>query len=417
MRIIPITKNVYLSPIKSCIVALKDLLFNSEKTLGNSRYAWIDYAKGICIILVTFRHVQEGLHPPGAEYPSLALKYADVFFFSFRMPLFFIVSGIFLGGALAKKSVNQYISSRFQTIFYPLLIWGIIQITLQLIFKDYTNVKRVPFDYINLLIKPRAIEQFWYLHTLFLVGTFYALMTVVAKFKIIHQLLLGIALYAVTGFLRYNYYQEVEHWFILDVTFYYVFFAVGDLFGKFILDPKNFKVMSSAKTFWLFLPVFLILEGYFTYLNMSNKWDYYVQNRLPMFFLPVGLIGGAFLIHCSFLLQKVDKLKFIRVVGYHSLYIYVIHLAVTAGTRIFFREVLNFTEFWSLLFISTFLGIVVPIMIFNVTDRMGMWWLFTLKNPNTDKRHGKSVWKTMPGKIAPEEPVQKINPQVIEKSA
>lgn len=398
-------------------MALKDLFFNSQKTLGNSRYAWIDYAKGICIILVTFRHVQEGLHPAGTEYPSLALKYADVFFFSFRMPLFFIVSGIFLGGALAKKSVNEYIGSRFKTIFYPLIIWGIIQITLQLIFKDYTNVKRIPFDYVNLLIKPRAIEQFWYLHTLFLVGTFYALMRVVAKFKIIHQLLLGIILYSLTGFVRYYYYQEVEHLFILDVFFYYVFFAVGDLFGKYILDPKNFKVLSSAKTFWLFLPVFLILEGYFTYLNMSNEWDYYVQNRLPMFFLPVGLVGGAFLIHCSFLLQKADKLKFIRVVGYHSLYIYVIHLAVTAGTRIFFRNVVHYDEFWPLLFISTFLGIAVPIVVYNITDRLGMWWLFTLKNPNTDKKHTQPVWRTMPGKIAPEEPVQKINPQVIEKSS
>jgi len=395
---------------------VKDLLFNSQKTLGNSRYAWIDYAKGICIILVTFRHVQEGLHPANTPYPYYGLKFADVFFFSFRMPLFFIVSGIFLGGALAKKSVNNYITSRFKTIFYPLMIWGIIQVTLQLIFKDYVNVNRVPFDYVNLLIKPRAIEQFWYLHTLFLVGTFYAIMRVYAKFSILHQVLLGIFLYALTGFVRYNYYQAVEHWFILDVFFYYIFFAVGDLFGKFILNPNNFKVMSSAKTFWLFLPVFLVVELYFTHLNLSNDWDYYVQNRLPMLFLPVGLIGGAFLIHCSFLLQKADKLKFIRVVGYHSLYIYVIHLAVTAGTRIFFREVLHYENFVVLLIVSTILGIVVPIVVFTTTDRMGMWWLFTLKNPNTDKRHQQPVWKTLPGKIAPEEPVQKINPQVIEKN-
>lgn len=395
---------------------MKDLFFNAQNTLGNSRYAWIDYAKGICIILVTFRHVQEGLHPANTPYPYFGLKFADVFFFSFRMPLFFIVSGIFLAGALAKKGANEYISSRFKTIFYPLLVWGVIQVTLQLIFKGYVNADRVPFDYVNLLIKPRAIEQFWYLHTLFLVGTFYAIMSVFAKFKIIHQVLLGIFLYSLTGFLRYFYYQEVEHWFILDVFFYYVFFAVGDLFGKFILNPNNFKVLSSAKTFWLFLPVFLILELYFTYLNISNDWDYYVQNRLPLFFLPVGLVGGAFLIHCSFLLQKSDKLKFIRVVGYHSLYIYVIHLAVTAGTRIFFREVLHYDNFVVLLILSTVLGIVVPIMVFNITDRMGMWWLFTLKNPNTDKRHAQPVWKTLPGKIAPEEPVSNINPQVIEKN-
>jgi fucose 4-O-acetylase-like acetyltransferase len=330
------------------------------------------------------------------------------------MPLFFIVSGIFLGGALERKSVNEYISSRFKTIVYPLLIWGTIQVTLQLIFKDYVNVDRKPVDYLNLLIKPREIEQFWYLHTLFLTGSLYAIMKVYGKLKIGHQILLGLLLYSITGYFRYN--NIYEHLFILDVFFYYIFFAIGDMFGKFILDQKNFKMLSARKTFLLFTPVFLILELYFTKLNISNGWDYYVQNQLPPLFLIVGMVGGAYLIHCSFILQKLDILKFIRVIGYHSLYIYVIHLAVTAATRIFFKQVLHYDNFVVLLIVSTILGIGVPIIFFNITDKLGMWWLFTLKNPKKDKRHLQPVWKTGPGKIAPEEPIQAINPQVIEKS-
>ena len=398
-----------------------ELLFNPQKTLGDSRYAWIDYAKGICIILVTFRHVQEGLHPAGEEYLYPGLKFADVFFFSFRMPLFFIISGIFLAGALRKKSVNDYISGRFKTLVWPLILWGCIQITLQLLFKGYVNADRQPVDYLNLLIRPREIEQFWYLHTLFLTGSLYAILKVWGKFKMIHQVFLGILLYSITGYCRYN--ALFEHLFILDVFFYYIFFAVGDYFGSIILDPKNFKVFSSTKTFLIFTPLFVALELYFNKINLEHgigsgyrQPDYYVQNQMPALFLIVGLIGGAFLIHCSFLLQKMNVLKFIRVVGYYSLSIYVIHLAVTAGTRIFFREVLHYDNFVVLLIVSTILGIGVPIMVYNVTDRLGMWWLFTLKNPNTDKSHVKPVWKTLPGKIAPEEPVQAINPQVIEKN-
>ncbi len=393
---------------------VKELFFNPQATLGNSRYAWIDYAKGICILLVTFRHVQEGLHPADAPYPYYGLKFADVFFFSFRMPLFFIISGVFLGGTLRKKSVNDYISSRFKTLVYPLLLWGTIQVTLQLIFKDYVNADRTPIDYLNLLIRPREIEQFWYLHTLFLTGSFYAIMKVYAKFKIFHQILLGILLYAITGYFRYH--NLYEHLFIFDVLFYYIFFAVGDMFGEFILNPKNFKMLSSRKTFLLFTPVFLVLELYFTNINMTQHWDYYVQNQMPALFLIVGLVGGAYLIHCSFMLQKLDILKFLRVIGYYSLHIYVIHLAVTAGTRIFFRNVLHYDNFVVLLIVSTILGIAVPIMIANVADRLGMWWLFSLKNPNKHKKGNQSVWKTGPGKIAPEEPISSINPQVIGKN-
>jgi fucose 4-O-acetylase-like acetyltransferase len=403
-------------------VKFKDLFFDSRKTLGQDRYAWIDYAKGICIILVTFRHVQEGLHPANEPYPYYWLKFADVFFFSFRMPLFFIISGIFLGGALAKKGVKEYVSQRFKTLIWPLLIWGSIQITLQLIFADYVNADRKPIDYLNLLIKPRQIEQFWYLHTLFFTGSLYAILKIYGKLKIFHQILLGILLYGITGYFRYN--DLGGHFFILDIFFYYIFFAVGDLFSKMILDVKNYKLFSSTKTFLIFAPLFIALEFFFTKINMAHgiesgyrQPDYYVQNQLPAFFLIVGLIGGAFLIHCSFLLQKANILKFVRVVGYHSLYIYAIHLAVTASTRIFFRHVVHFDNFFFLLFLSTILGIVVPIIFFNVTDRLGMWWLFTLKNPNTDKAHHPPIWKTMPGKIAPEEPIQKINPQVIEKTS
>ncbi len=409
-----------ISSQKNVVVKLKEL-FYKPAILSDSRYAWIDYAKGICIILVTFRHVQEGLHPPGEPYPYAALKFADVFFFSFRMPLFFIVSGIFLGGTLRKKSVNDYIAGRFKTLVWPLLLWGCIQITLQLIFKGYVNADREPIDYLNLLIKPREIEQFWYLHTLFLTGSLYALLKVKAKFTMVHQIMLGIILYSITGYCRYN--DLFEHFFILDVFFYYIFFAVGDYFGSIILDPKNFKVFSSTKTFLIFTPLFIILELYFTNINLAHgvgsgyrQPDYYVQNQMPALFLIVGLVGGAFLIHCSFLLQKVGILKFIRVVGYYSLHIYVIHLAVTAGTRIFFRYVLHYDNFFVLLITSTILGIGVPIIVANVTEKMGMWWLFTLKNPNKGKKHDSKVWTTHPGKIAPEEPISAINPQVIDKN-
>src|SRR6478735_8668431 len=154
---------------------MKVPLFNSQKVLSTSRYPWIDYVRGISIILVVYRHVFEGLVNVGIgsiSYP--VLKYTNIFFFSFRMPLFFIVSGMFVTLSLSRKGIRSYINKRFDTIFYPLLIWGTIHITLQLLFSKYINAQRTPFDYINLIINPRQIEQFWYLNALFFVGILYA---------------------------------------------------------------------------------------------------------------------------------------------------------------------------------------------------------------------------------------------------
>ena len=75
-------------------------LFNSGYILSNKRFGWIDYDRGISIILVTYRHCYEGMENSGMkmhDYPIL--EYLNYFLFGFRMPLFFIASGIFVGGS------------------------------------------------------------------------------------------------------------------------------------------------------------------------------------------------------------------------------------------------------------------------------------------------------------------------------
>ncbi len=102
--------------------------------------AWIDYARGISIILVCYRHCFDGLreaHLPMSGYPVLEIL--NVCFYSFRMPLFFIVSGLFVSRSLQKKSMAGYFKSRFSVVFYPLMIWGSLQITLQLLLKNYAS--------------------------------------------------------------------------------------------------------------------------------------------------------------------------------------------------------------------------------------------------------------------------------------
>ena len=68
------------------------------------RLTWIDYAKGIAILLVIYRHVFEGIKLSGASIDGREfLEYANIFLFSFRMPLFFIISGVFISKSLGKK--------------------------------------------------------------------------------------------------------------------------------------------------------------------------------------------------------------------------------------------------------------------------------------------------------------------------
>lgn len=366
-----------------------DFFFNSRKILARERHPWIDYARGICIILVSYRHFFSGMlndELQQSDYP--VLSYINIFFFSFRMPLFFIVSGIFFRVSMGRKGVGNYVKNRFQTIFYPLLVWGILHITLQLLFSDYVHAAREPIDYLRLIYYPRAVDQFWYLNALFFVSVAYTLVSVYAKFNTAKQLVLSIILYAVAGYLHV---KEIEAGFITDVFFFYFFFAVGDGVAEFMLNTDNFKKIASYKTLFLILPVFVLIQHYFTYLNLSSNNDYYVQNYQPALFALAALLGGSFVIVVSFLLQKTNKARFLRVVGYHSLYIYVANLIVTAATRTVLVKVFKIDNIPLLLIIGTTMGVVVPIMLYNVLQRMGFWWLFTLKKPEKDKNKGEGT--------------------------
>src|ERR1700730_9130577 len=94
------------------------------------RLTWIDYAKGIAIILVLYRHVFEGIKASGIAIEKyISLEHANIMFFSFRMPLFFIVSGIFVASSLHKRGLKDFIATKMKTILYPYFLWGALQIT------------------------------------------------------------------------------------------------------------------------------------------------------------------------------------------------------------------------------------------------------------------------------------------------
>ena len=88
--------------------------------LQKSRMAWIDYLRGIAIVLVVYRHVLLGLQNSGMAPPSGFLD-ANIMFFSFRMPLFFILSGIFITGSLAKKTLAGSFTPNSSCCYIPIL--------------------------------------------------------------------------------------------------------------------------------------------------------------------------------------------------------------------------------------------------------------------------------------------------------
>lgn len=361
-------------------------LFNSQYVLKRDRYAWIDYAKGICIILVCYRHSFEGLinaNFPTKNYPFLELINSSLV--TFRMALFFIISGIFISNTLSKKSYGVYFIDRFKVIIYPLLVWGSIQITLQLVFKNYTNAQRSPADYLNLLLMPRKIEQFWYLNTLFMVGILYAFLKSVLRFKKWQLMITALLLYGL-GFIYYYTnanirYETLAYSFIPDLLHYFIFFFIGDAIAPYILNKNNERYLGSLKILIPVAIVFLLAHYYYTITNEHFQKGYYVEFYMPLSFLFIALTGCAFTIQISFILQKFKMLEFLRVIGFHSLYIYLMHVIFTGSIRVLVTKLLHITNIPLLLLASVIIGVILPMIIYNILVRNGMWWMFSLQKP------------------------------------
>jgi fucose 4-O-acetylase-like acetyltransferase len=332
--------------------------------LQKSRMPWVDYLRGIAIILVVYRHVLIGIERSGMSV-NIGLRQANEIFFSFRMPLFFILSGLFIGGSIAKRSVAKLVEIKFENLLYPYLIWAFIQTTLQIVLSDYTNAGRTIEDYTYIFYQPRGLDQFWYLPALFNTTIIYILLKTKLKLQSWMQLLLGIALYFIGP-----YFDKISM--ISDWMEFYIFFALGDAISTLFFQRPAQRFLNSGMAAVAMIPVFAAVQYYFLY----KEFD---VTRIE--FLAIALIGCVCMFVWAFRLQKWNILHFLRVLGFHSIYIYVMHVIVSAFTRVVLTKVLHIGNPTVLLFAGIAAGVIIPVLLYNLIIRKWLWFLFTYHKP------------------------------------
>lgn len=338
---------------------------------STQRYAWVDYAKGIAIIFVTYRHVIYGLLYAGADISPVLMDINEMMY-GFRMPLFFFLSGLFFASSLRKRGPRNFFVNKFNTLFYPYMIWCLIQTSLQIIFSQYTNHKLGFLNYMDILIHPRSMLQQWYLLALFNVSVLYMFTTVVLKFNAFAQLLLGLGLMALKP-----YTGDIST--LTDITLYYAFFALGHLSVAFFFEEKIQQQLASPMKILLLTPVFFGVQ----YFCM-------VHPELNIFYISVlTLLGGLLVIMISMVLANNSKLKFLQVIGHYSLYIYLLHLGIIFLLRRLLYEGHFNISVPALILIFMATGIYFSIVLYRLCMLLGMKFLFV--GPLKERREPAAV--------------------------
>ncbi len=350
-----------------------------------SRLNWIDYARGIAIILVCYRHVYEGSKEAGIPVKDYSfLEYINISLYSFRMPLFFIISGLFIFSSLQKKGLKLYIEGRARTILYPYFLWGVLQLTLQMFFTKYTNAHPTPASYLDLLYQPRECAQFWYLYALFNVSVLYSFTKYFLKLSAVYNIILGIVFFYLSSLI---YQQDIKAGFVSDILHYYIFFSIGDFLSSYLLDKKNLKYFESGKYLLLILIPFGVGQTYFLLENLNHTTAKYmhVEYYQPFVFLLIALTGCVFIMNLSFYLQRKNVLKWLTVLGKNSLYIYVAHVIVFAFVRIILNKLFGIQNVAIILLSGIVSGLLVPVLLYRLAVQWNLRWIFTLEKKSENE--------------------------------
>lgn len=319
---------------------------------------WVNYAKGIGIVLVVVGHVWrgvEGLATPGQDRVMTVI---DTAIYQFHMPLFFLLSGLFVAKS-ARRPFVGFVLQKLKTIAYPYVIWTLIQGGLASLAGAAAH-QNVSFLGVVRDLPTHPFQQFWFLYVLFLC---------MIAFGVLSKLRLGsiaILILAVEFYVVRPWVPGMSWGPLYQFSGDFVFFAAGAALARVVLSG----IMQIA------VPLLAVAT--------VTQWAVvgWVAARRPGFILMndvtfTAALGIAASCAAAALLAKTPGTRVLAYLGEKSLPIYVAHVVFAAGARAVLLK-LHVTDLPTQLAIGIAVGLCCPVLLDWGSRRLGLRYLFSL---------------------------------------
>ena len=279
----------------------------------STRIDWVDYAKGICIVMVVMMHSVLGVEKAAGD---TGFMHAFVMFAQpFRMPDFFLISGLFLA-VVIDRDWRTYLDRKVVHFAYFYVLW----MTIQFGFKAPGFAAESGWRHVGLLYLESFIEPFGTLWFIYLLPMFF----VVTKLS---RGIPAMAVWLVAAAL------ETAHvatgWTVIDeFCARFVYFYSGYLFASYVfaLSDRSREKPALALiglALWALVNGGLVMSGF-------SHW--------PLISLALGFAGAGAIIVMGTLLARMQWLNFLRYCGEHSIVIYLAFFLPMAVTRTLLAE-------------------------------------------------------------------------------
>lgn len=326
------------------------------------REPWVDHAKGVGIVLVVWGHIAWGVCNAGLSCDRARETVVHSVLYTFHMPLFFFLAGLFLKRSLASHGgAGGLIANKVNTVAYPYVVWSLLQGGVELLFGRYKNAGAVSVQEILAFPwEPRM--QFWFLYTLF--WTFVVAGWAFSKVPARHQpwlLLPALAIYAAK-----DHFRELNN--LYNVAHFLPFFVLGAVF----VDHTERFFAHSRVIFVTSLTAAIALEWVF---HAVLGLDADAPEHLIKF--PMTLACVIAVISLCHLLQH-RNWRWLGMLGAASMVIYTMHTMIGVAVRAVLASGLHSKDFALHTIVATLAALFVPMLIHQ---RFGNWVRYLYEPP------------------------------------
>jgi uncharacterized membrane protein YcfT len=309
----------------------------------SARVAWVDYAKGFCIVFVVMMHSTLGVGQAvgGEGWLHTVVAFAK----PFRMPDFFLISGLFLAQVI-DRDWRTYLDRKVVHFAYFYVLWVTIQFAVKapMLMPEH-GAAGTAWLYLEAFWEPFGTLWFIYLLPIFFVVT-----------RLTRELRIPpLLIWCVAAALEIA--TIDTHWTVIDeFASRFVYFYSG-----YILAPRIFalarEVQASPDAAIAGIVAWGVINGLLVFGGVA-QW--------PLVSLTLGLAGACAVVAVAALMAMTELFKPLRYCGQNSIVIYLAFFLPMAASRAVLLKTGLITDIGTISAIVTLAGVLGALAMFWV---------------------------------------------------
>lgn len=322
---------------------------------GAKRIDWIDAVKGLTIILVVTKHATYNDAIALGRMPYL-FNYLSELTVPFRMPLFFLVGGLFAMRAL-REPLREFIDKKVLHFVYFYVLWSFIQIGIKLALPGEGHWAVRVSDLALIPLEPFGLM--WFIYAL-------------AVFFIVARLTRDVPKPLILAAALALYFAKVDTGWTMPDEFArrFIFFVSGVYGAPFIFRMADWAIAYlRAGT-----AAGLALLAFTGVIVFSGAIEWRALELLA------GYAGASASIMLIAILASKDLVRPLSYVGSRSLYVFLAFFLPMAATRILMVR-LGFTNGDFVTLVDVVMAVVLPLIAFRLVERTPLAFLFVRPAP------------------------------------